>query len=98
MSSNCSVIAIIHPSNKALIEETLGELPKDVHLVKLETALAGFPGVLDLLVASMKITETTMPIKAAPMAVNAAPVQSQRDSCDRATPCILAAPASASMG
>ena len=59
MSSHCSVIAIIHPSNKALIEETLGELPKDVHLVKLETALAGFPGVLDLLVASMKITETT---------------------------------------
>ena len=59
MSQRCSIIAIMHPSNRVLIDETLSHLPQNSHLIRLNTDLSGVSGVLDLLVASMKLTEAS---------------------------------------
>lgn len=54
-----SVVAFVAPEYRLLAERTISLLPSDTHLVELATDLSFPSGVLDLLVASMRLVGAT---------------------------------------
>lgn len=52
-----AIIALITPESKRIAEDILDELPKDIPIMRLETAFKGSQGVMDLLLKSMYLSK-----------------------------------------